>query len=96
MISLDSTAQAELADRIIKNDLSVRDVEKIVRDSKKVKIKKSPEKDKFVLNIEELLTSRFSSKVKVTNKRNKGKIEIEYKNNEDLNRILSIFGINED
>ena len=96
MISLDSTAQAELADRIIKNDLSVRDVEKIVRDSKKVKIKKSLEKDKFVLNIEELLTSRFSSKVKVTNKRNKGKIEIEYKNNEDLNRILSIFGINED
>ena len=96
IISLDKNMQKQITDRIIADDLSVRDVEKLVRDSKKVKVKKIVEKDKFVLNIEELLTNRLSAKVKITNKRNKGKIEIEYKSNEDLNRLLSIFEINED
>jgi ParB family chromosome partitioning protein len=96
MISLDKKAQVELTNKIIIDGLNVRDVEKIVKGVNNPKIKKTVEKDKFVVNIEEALTSRFSSKVKITNKRNKGKIEIEYKNNEDLNRLLSLFGINED
>ncbi len=96
IISLDKNLQKQITDKIIKEGLSVRDVEKLVRDSKKVKVKKVLEKDKFVVNIEELLTNKLSAKVKITNKRNKGKIEIEYKSNEDLNRLLSIFEINEE
>ncbi len=96
MISLDKKAQKDLTDRIIRDGLNVRDVEKIVKAIKNPKAKKTKEKDKFVLNIEDALTSRFSSKVKITSKKNKGKIEIEYKNNEDLNRLLALFGINED
>ncbi len=96
MISLDTKAQIDLTNRIIKENLNVRDVEKIVKDIKNPKIKRVIEKDKFIINVEEALTSRLSSKVKITNKRNKGKIEIEYKNNDDLNRLLSLFGINED
>ncbi len=96
IISLDKNLQKQITDKIIKEGLSVRDVEKLVRDSKKVKVKKVVEKDKFVVNIEELLTNKLSAKVKITNKRNKGKIEIEYKSNEDLNRLLSIFEINEE
>ena len=96
IISLDKNLQKQITDRIIKDDLSVRDVEKLVRDLKKVKVKKVVQKDKFVLNIEELLTNKLSAKVKITNKRNRGKIEIEYKSNEDLNRLLSIFEINEE
>lgn len=96
MISLDAKAQIELTNRIIKDNLNVRDVEKIVKDIKNPKIKKSVEKDKFIVNVEEALTTKLSSKVKIMNKRNKGKIEIEYKNNEDLNRLLVLFGINED
>ncbi len=96
IISLEKNLQRQITDKIIKDGLSVRDVEKLVRDSKKVKVKKVVEKDKFVLNIEELLTNKLSAKVKITNKRNKGKIEIEYRSNEDLNRLLSIFEINEE
>jgi len=96
IISLDKNLQRQITDKIIKEGLSVRDVEKLVRDSKKVKVKKVVEKDKFVVNIEELLTNKLSAKVKITNKRNKGKIEIEYKSNEDLNRLLSIFEISEE
>ncbi len=96
MISLDKKAQKDLTDRIIRDGLNVRDIEKIVKMVKNPKVKKTKEKDKFVLNIEDALTSRFSSKVKITSKKNKGKIEIEYKNNEDLNRLLALFGINED
>lgn len=96
IISLDKNLQKQITDKIIREGLSVRDVEKLVRDSKKVKVKKVVEKDKFVVNIEELLTNKLSAKVKITNKRNKGKIVIEYKSNEDLNRLLSIFEINEE
>ena len=96
LISLDKNIQKQLTDKIIKEGLSVRDIEKLVRDSKKVKVKKIVEKDKFVLNIEEMLTNKLSTKVKITNKRNKGKIEIEYRSNDDLSRLLSIFDINEE
>ena len=96
LLSLDKSMQIKLTDRIISEDLSVRDVEKIVRDLKKVKVKKVVQKDKFVINIEELLTNKLSAKVKITSKKNKGKIEIEYKSNDDLNRLLSIFDIKEE
>lgn len=96
IISLDKNLQRQIVDKIIKDGLSVRDVEKLVRDAKKVKVKKNKEKDKFVLNIEELLTNKLSARVKISNSRNKGKIEIEYKNLDDLNRLLSIFEVNED
>ncbi len=96
MLSLDSKTQRELTDRIIRDGLNVRDVEKIVKNIKNPKTKRIVEKDKFVLNIEEALTNKFSSKVKITSKKNKGKIEIEYKNIDDLNRLLSLFGVEED
>lgn len=96
ILSLDSEKQIELTNRIIKENLSVRDVEKLVRDSKKVKKnKKILEKDKYLCYIEEMLTERFSTRVSVKNKKNKGKIEIEYTNNEDLNRILDLLNIEE-
>ena len=41
-------------------------------------------------NIESELKTIFSTKVKVTSKKNKGKIEIEYYSNEDLDRLLGL------
>lgn len=95
ILSLHSEKQIAMTDKIIKEDLSVREVEKLVRDSKKPKRRIPPEKDKFIAYVEELLTERFSSKVNIKKNRNKGKIEIEYTNNEDLNRILDILKLEE-
>ncbi|MGD9568246.1 MAG: ParB/RepB/Spo0J family partition protein [Sedimentibacter sp.] len=95
ILSLPPERQIFLTDKIIKEDLSVREVEKLVRDSKKPKRKTAPEKDKFIAYVEEMLSERFSSKVNIKKNKNKGKIEIEYTNNEDLNRILDLLKIEE-
>lgn len=96
LLSLSPDMQKEMTDRIIKQDLSVRDVERLVRESKKVKKKKTVEKDKYLTYVEEMLADRFSARVTLNSKKNKGKIEIEYTSNEDLNRILDLLKIEDD
>ena len=91
IISLSPDKQIAMTDKIIKESLSVRDVEKLVRDTKKPGRRIVPEKDKYIAYIEEMLTDRFSSRVNIKKNKNKGKIEIEYTSNDDLNRILEIF-----
>ncbi len=95
ILSLPAESQVTLTDKIIKEDLSVRDVEKLVRDSKKPRRRIEPEKDKFIVNVEEMLSERFSSKVNIKKNKNKGKIEIAYPSIEDLNRILDLLKIEE-
>jgi len=95
MLSFTPEKQIEITDRIIKEGLSVRDVEKLVRNSKKPGRRIIPEKDKYIAHVEELLTERFSSRVNIKKNKNKGKIEIEYLNTDDLNRILDLLKIEE-
>jgi ParB family chromosome partitioning protein len=93
ILSLSPEKQIAMTNLIIKEDLSVRDVEKLVRDTKKPKRRVQPEKDKYLAYVEEMLTDKFSSRVNIKRNKNKGKIEIEYINNEDLNRILDLLKI---
>ncbi len=93
ILSLSPEKQIAMTNLIIKENLSVRDVEKLVRDTKKPKRRVQPEKDKYLAYVEEMLTDRFSSRVNIRRNKNKGKIEIEYINNEDLNRILDLLKI---
>lgn len=93
MISLSKEDQIKLVDKIIAQKLSVREVEKIVKNSKNTKNKVIYKKDKYFVNIEEKLTYKLSTKVKIVDKKNKGKIEINYKNIDELNRLLDILNI---
>jgi len=95
MLSLPADKQIALTDIIIKENLSVREVEKLVRDTKKPRRRVAPEKDKYIAHVEEMLSERFSSRVNIKKNKNKGKIEIEYINNEDLNRILDLLNLEE-
>ncbi|MDF2675738.1 MAG: ParB/RepB/Spo0J family partition protein [Bacillota bacterium] len=95
LISLSNDKQIEITNKIIRENLSVRDIEKLVRDSKKTKEKKHKEKDKYLSYIEEMLTDRFSARVNINSKKSKGKIEISYNNVDDLNRILELLKIEE-
>lgn len=95
ILSLEPDMQIAMTDKIINEGLSVRDVEKLVREAKKPRRKIVREKDKYIVYIEELLTDKFSSKVSIKKNKNKGKIEIEYISTEDLNRILDILKIEE-
>lgn len=96
IISLSPDKQIEITNRIIKEQLSVRDVEKLVRNDKRLPQKKIQSKDKYIIYVEDLLSERFSAKVNIKSNKNKGKIEIQYNNNDDLNRLLDLLKIEEE
>ncbi len=85
--------QIEVARKIVKEELNVRQSEALINklkssnnDKKVIKIKK----DIFIIDVEEKLTSIFKTKVNISSGAKKGKIEIEYYNEDDLNNIVSI------
>lgn len=86
--------QYNLAQRIFDEKLSVRDVEKLVKNlHKPAKLKKVDDKTMQVIyqNIEEKLKQKLGRKVIVTSKgEGSGKIEIEFYNHEDLDRLLDV------
>ena len=82
-----------LANRIVKEGLSVREIENIVQDDTKY-VKKNTQTRTRTTNseykiVEESLTEKFGSKTKIKN----NKIEISFVNDNDLNRILEIIGL---
>ena len=86
--------QYNLAQRIFDEKLSVRDVEKLVKNlHKPAKPKKVDDKTMHVIyqDIEEKLKQKLGRKVIVTSKgEGSGKIEIEFYNHEDLDRLLDV------
>ena len=86
--------QYNLAQRIFDEKLSVRDVEKLVKNlHKPAKSKKVDDKTMQVIyqDIEEKLKQKLGRKVTVTSKgEGSGKIEIEFYNLEDLDRLLVV------
>ena len=90
----DENLQLELANKVIAEELSVRATEalakKICEDNIKEVPKKSKEKDVFIVDVEERLRNIFGTKVNISQGKKKGKIEIEYYNEDDLNNIVSM------
>lgn len=75
---------------IIKDDLSVRDIEKMVKDSKKLpQIAKKEKRDKFFSEVELALVENLGRKIKIKEnaKKGSGVIEIEFFDKSDLKSI---------
>lgn len=95
----DGDTQFELAEHIIEEGLSVRAVEALVK-ARLAKAEKADEEKEEAAKVDETayraieddLKSLFSTKVKLKpmGKRNKGKIEIEYYSEDDLERLLAL------
>lgn len=84
--------QLDIADKIINQQLNVRQIEKLAKESKHKEKNEKPA-DKYQLEINELeekLKSFLGTKVTIQHKNNKGKIEIEYYSNEELERIIDL------
>ena len=82
----------KLANMIIEDGLSVRELEKILSNpeiEKKVKTKKVTTYNPRFTIYESIMRERVGTKVKINNK----KIEIPYDSENDLDRILEILGI---
>ena len=90
-----------LARRVVKNGMTVRELEKVVaemNDTKQKPAKTSDKKSAYVRASEDQLQEKFGTKVQISNGNNAGQghIEIDYMSNEDLTRILDILGISLD
>ncbi len=90
----DAEEQYNLAQRVFDEKLSVRDVEKMVKNlHKPAKPKKMDNKTLELIyqDIEEKLKQSLSTKVSVSSKgEGTGKIEIEFYSHEDLDRLMDI------
>lgn len=93
----DKEIQYELSQKVIDENLSVRELERLVKRILEGKTSEEKETNNelnpYYKEIKNQLQSYFGTKVNISNKNNKGKIEIEYYSQDDLQRILDIIDI---
>lgn len=89
-------SQYQAAGKIIQENLSVRDVEKLVKlmnrpEKEKPEREKGPDINLIYRQIEDKLKSIMGTKVVINRKdKNKGRIEIEYYSQEELERLIEL------
>lgn len=87
--------QLELAQLSIENQWSVRQLEDAInslnsRKQQQKKKEKVKNRDPFIESVETSLREKFQTGVKIKQAKNKGKIELEYYNKQDLERLLEL------
>ena len=97
----DKSNLLKLANRCVKENLTVRQLEKLVSEMNEAKEKKKiprlmKEKPYYLRESEERLMDKFGTSVAIQEKNGKGKIENEYLSQNDLTRILDILDIHFD
>ena len=85
----DNDKQYEMALRMLETGATVREVEQKTQLKKKMK-KKDQKYEAIFRDIEDSFQSFFGTKVRLDAGQKKGKIVIEYKSNDDLERILEL------
>ena len=90
----DGDMQYEIAVKVFDEKLSVRDIEKMVKELNRPKKEKKKEETEYQFlykDLEESMKHILGSKVRIKNrKNNKGKIEIEYYSRDELERIVDM------
>ncbi|MGM0836944.1 MAG: ParB/RepB/Spo0J family partition protein [Bacillota bacterium] len=86
-------------EKVVKDHLNVRQLEQLihqVNENVSRETKKDPvEKDIFLKDQESSLRERFGTSVFIKKSKNKGKIEIEFFSDDDLNRLLELLAQSE-
>ncbi len=88
--------QKNIWKKIVKNKLSVRDVERLVKQSTKKKEKQLTEEDEkpfYLLEAEEKLRNLYGTQVRIKMGKKGGSIEIEFYSEEELERLLELMHI---
>jgi len=89
----DEKAQLQIAKDVVEKELSVRQLEELVKQlsvSRETKKKKPAKNEPVLIAIEERLRSRFGTSVKIKKGSKRGKIEIDFYSQEDLQRIVDL------
>ena len=80
-----------VANKIIENKFSVRQAENFVKLFKNKRLKPTNSKDTNIIHLEMSIVNKVGLNVEIKNKKNnKGKISFEYKNLDQLNKIIDI------
>lgn len=83
-----------VVDKVLKEKLNVRQLEELVKkingDVSRETSKKKEKKDIFIVEQESYLRDKFGTTVNIKKGKKKGKIEIEFFSEDDLNRILEL------
>ncbi|MBR2223881.1 MAG: ParB/RepB/Spo0J family partition protein [Christensenellaceae bacterium] len=84
----------QLLEKILKDELSVRQAEDAAKALNEVSVKKEKSvketADPFYREMENKLRDRFQTKIKITGNAKGGKIELSYHNTEELERLLDM------
>ena len=84
-----------IASKIIENKLSVRQTESFVKFFKNKRQKPTNSKDTNIMHLEMSIVNKVGLNVEIKNKKNnKGKITFEYKDLDQLNKIIDIIKLN--
>ncbi|MED1916502.1 ParB/RepB/Spo0J family partition protein [Brevibacillus porteri] len=92
----DKKVQQQLANDVVEKGLSVRQLEELVKQlnvSRETKKKKPAKNEPVLIEMEERLRSRFGTSVKIKKGSKRGKIEIDFYSQEDLERIIEMLNI---
>jgi ParB family chromosome partitioning protein len=95
LLAFDNEAMIyEVADNIVKNNLTVRDVERLAKMAEKsgTVTRSAKRRDTFYDEVELSLTEILGRRVKVYNGRRKGTLEIEFYSAEDLKELANRLG----
>ena len=79
-----------LAERVVREDLSVRQLEQLVRAPSRVPRGTLKRQSPELIALQEELQRVFGTKVTIGYKKGRGKIEIEYYSDEEFERILDL------
>ncbi len=91
----DKDAQFKIWQKVVKNKLSVRKVEQMVKDFQQKKEveeqARRPKRSVYIQRMEAELREIFGTKVNIRSSKEGGTIEVEFYSPEDLNRLYEIF-----
>ena len=84
-----------MAKAIANRGLSVRETEELVKAGKqgKTTTKRMPDKSPEINELEETLQKVLGTRAEIVRHKKGGKIEISYYSDDDLDRIMQLFGI---
>ncbi|MDO8683014.1 MAG: ParB/RepB/Spo0J family partition protein [Armatimonadota bacterium] len=90
----DIDLQRKAWEKIVGEKLTVREAENISKDGKQADVSRetipAAEKDPNLLEVEDQLRRLFGTKVSISNRKGRGRLEIEFYSQDDLERIISM------
>jgi len=95
LLGASNSAQQHAAWRaVVSKGLSVRETERLINrlntEKKKVKKPSADSEQRYLLSLTDDLSRRFGTKVQIKRHGKKGRVEIVFYNNDDLDRVLTL------